>query len=53
MAGFAQMAESAGVESLYLVEHVAVAADYSGEYPYPEPAECRFRTTARSLIHSS
>lgn len=46
MVGFAQLAESAGVGSLYLVEHVAVAAGYEGGYPYsrtgrmPLPDDC-------------
>lgn len=34
MTDFASMAEQAGVESLYLVEHVAVAAGYADGYPY-------------------
>lgn len=33
---FAVMAERAGVESLYLVEHVAVAAGYADGYPYSD-----------------
>ncbi len=36
LAGFASLAESAGVDALYLVEHVAVAADYTDGYPYSE-----------------
>jgi probable F420-dependent oxidoreductase len=43
---FALAAEAAGVESLYLVEHVAVAAGYAEAYPYsdtgrmPLPDDC-------------
>lgn len=46
MVGFAQLAESVGVGSLYLVEHVAVAARYDQGYPYsgdgrmPLPEDC-------------
>ena len=46
MTDFAQMVEGLGVESLYLVEHVGVAADYAAEYPYsdsgqmPLPSDC-------------
>lgn len=34
MTEFAQLAESSGFESLYLVEHAAVAAGYADGYPY-------------------
>ncbi|MFV0318365.1 MAG: LLM class F420-dependent oxidoreductase [Microthrixaceae bacterium] len=43
---FATSVESAGIDTLYLVEHVAVAANYAGEYPYsdtgrmPLPEDC-------------
>jgi len=46
MTGFALMAEEVGAESLYLVEHVAVAAGYAQDYPYsgtgrmPLPEDC-------------
>jgi probable F420-dependent oxidoreductase len=46
LTGFAQTAESVGVESLYVVEHVAVAAGYGDAYPYsrdgrmPLPEDC-------------
>ena len=46
MTAFAQLAETAGFESLYLVEHVAVAAGYADGYPYskdgrmPLPEDC-------------
>lgn len=36
MRRFAGTAEAAGVDVLYLVEHVAVASDYEGVYPYSE-----------------
>lgn len=34
MIGFAQQAESAGVESLWTFEHVIVPMDYESKYPY-------------------
>ncbi|MGI9578093.1 MAG: LLM class F420-dependent oxidoreductase [Microthrixaceae bacterium] len=46
MTEFAQLAESVGFESLYLVEHAAVAAGYADGYPYsadgrmPLPEDC-------------
>jgi probable F420-dependent oxidoreductase len=36
MAAFATHAESCGFESLYVAEHVVVAADYSSKYPYSD-----------------
>ena len=46
MVEFAQVVEASGAESLYLVEHVAVAAGYADGYPYsatgrmPLPEDC-------------
>ncbi len=46
MTEFALLAERVGIESLYLVEHVGVAADYEAGYPYsdsgrmPLPVDC-------------
>ena len=46
MTRFAQLAEELGFESLYVVEHVAVGAEYDERYPYapsgrmPLPIDC-------------
>jgi probable F420-dependent oxidoreductase len=39
MIGFVQHAESVGFESLYVAEHVVVAAGYSSRYPYSETGQ--------------
>ena len=47
MAAFARHVESAGFESLVLVEHAVVISDYTSTYPYaasgrmPLPDDCR------------
>lgn len=41
VARFAQVAEQAGVESLWIGEHLAIAADYEPRYPYSSDGRMR------------